>query len=223
MVDALPLEQCKSRFELWAAFINKVQARTVLEIGVWKGDFAEFILRNCPSISRYYMLDPWRHLSDWDKPANVPDTTFELHYSETVRRTSFAEYKRVILRGKTTEVINEIADESIDFAYIDGDHTLKGVAIDLVRTHPKIRTGGHIGGDDFCASIWQHPNTYEPTLVFPMAVHFAEAVGNPIRALRFNQFLICKTSGDQFSFEDPEGTYKKTNLRDQLLVRNEKR
>jgi predicted O-methyltransferase YrrM len=96
----------------------------------------------------------------------IDNETFQNVYNETLEKTDFAEEKRIILRGKTTEVINQIPNESLDFAYIDGDHTLKGIAIDLINVYPKIKDGGWIGGDDFCKSIWQHPTILSPLLFF---------------------------------------------------------
>ncbi len=45
--------------------------------------------------------------------------------SETKEKTSFASEKRIVLRGKTIEVIEDISDGELDFAYIDGDHNFK--------------------------------------------------------------------------------------------------
>jgi len=59
----------------------------------------------------------------------------------------------VILRGKTAEVIDQITDGELDLAYIDADHTLKGIAIDLIRVYPKVRDGGFLGGDDFTTTL----------------------------------------------------------------------
>jgi len=157
------------------------------ELGVYRGEFASAILDKCGSVEKYYMIDPWRHLDDWNKPANRSNDDFEKFFAETKSKTEFAAEKRIILRGKTTEVINQIPDEELDFAYVDGDHTLKGISIDLIRLFPKIKTGGWIGGDDFCRSIWQHATAFEPTLVFPFAVYFAEAVGALIYALPYSQ------------------------------------
>lgn len=183
---------------MWANYLNHIEARVVAEIGVYRGDFAEHILEKCPGISRYYMIDPWRQLPEWNKPLNVADSVFDGWYQESLQRTERHESRRVVLRGTTTEVIKEIAYESLDFAYIDGDHTLRGITIDLHIVYPKIRAGGSIGGDDFFPSIWQHGRGYEPTLVFPYAVHFAEAVDGPIAVLPHGQFLIEKRPGFQF-------------------------
>lgn len=207
-----------SRLDLWTYFIQLAKAKKIAEIGVYKGDYAEKLLRNCDEIEKYYMIDPWRHLDDWNKPANQSDDIFEGFLSETKEKTEFAAEKRIILRGKTTEVIEEIPDSEIDFCYIDGDHTLKGIAIDLIRIYPKIRVGGWIGGDDFIETIWQHKTDFEPTFVFPFAVYFAEAVGARMYALPYGQFLLEKSENDSFSFIDlTEARYKDLNLRSQFL------
>jgi hypothetical protein len=206
----------QSRLDLWAEFIQSVKARAMAEIGVYRGDFAVEILRRCQGLTSYCMIDPWRHLSDWNKPANHEDAILEKYFQETKARTEFAASRRIILRGKTTEVIEQIADGELDFAYIDADHTLKGIAIDLIRVYPKVRMGGFIGGDDFTRSVWEHKTTFEPTLVFPFAVYFAEAVGATIYGLPYSQFCLQKTETKEFKFVDLTGTYDDTGLRSQF-------
>lgn len=208
--------QSNSRVDLWIHFLQSTKVKRMVEVGVYKGDFASKLLEECDSIEKYYMIDPWRHLDNWNKPANKNDDVFEQFLSETKSKTDFAAEKRVILRGKTTEVVKEIPDGELDFAYIDGDHTLKGIAIDLIRVFPKIRVGGWIGGDDFSRTVWQHQTTFEPTLVFPFAVYFAEAVGARIYALPNSQFLIEKNDVQSFAFVDLTGRYNDTSLRDQF-------
>jgi len=187
------------------------------EVGVYTGRFASYILKGCESIEKYYMIDPWRHLDNFNKPENMSDDIFEDFLSETKLKTDFAAEKRIILRGKTTEVIDQIQDGELDFAYIDGDHTLRGISIDLVRVYPKIKAGGWIGGDDFVKNLWQHRSKFEPTFVFPFAVYFAEAVGARIYALPGAQFLMEKNINSSFSFIDLTGKYQDTALRDQLI------
>jgi len=209
--DALP-----NRVELWTRFVAESQAASIAEIGVYRGQFAAKLLDGCPGIATYYMIDPWRHLDDWNKPANKSDDVFEGFYREAMERTSEHEAKRVVLRGTTTEVLDEIPDGSLDFAYVDGDHTLRGITIDLIRVFPKVKDGGWIGGDDFSPSIWQHSAEFEPTLVFPLAVHFAEAVGARIYGLPFKQFLIEKAASSGHAFVDLTGNYGDLELRPQM-------
>lgn len=216
------LERCAqapvNRTALWTSLANATGVRSMAEIGVYRGEFAAAMLSGCPGIQRYYMVDPWKHQSRWNKPANVPDADFDGCYRETLSVTEFAAEKRKVLRGTTTEVIESIPDETLDLAYVDGDHTLRGITIDLVRVYPKVRNGGLIGGDDFCPSIWQHPSSFEPTLVFPLAVYFAEAVGARIFALPADQFVIQK-SNSGFAFLDLTGKYGETEIRRQMITR----
>ncbi len=210
------INQSNSRFEFWVNFLNLIKAKNLAELGVYKGDFAAKLLKKCDSIEKYYMVDPWRQLDDWNKPANKEDNVFEKFLSQTKSKTDFASEKRIILRGKTTEVVDKITDGELDFAYIDGDHTLKGISIDLIRLFPKIKDGGWIGGDDFSKTVWQHSTKYEPTLVFPFAVYFAEAVDATIYALPNSQFLLAKDSKQSFNFIDLTGDYQDTGLKEQL-------
>jgi hypothetical protein len=206
------IRETTSRFDLWVKILNKIQAENIAEIGVWKGEFAEHLLLNLGSINQYFLIDPWSKLPDWNKPFNVDAEVFDAIYDEAIHRTAFASSKLRVLRGRTKEVINSIQDESLDFAYIDGDHTLRGITIDLHKILPKIRNNGFIGGDDFISTPWQHSFKFEPTLVCPYSVYFSEAQDLPIYALPFNQFLIQKISESKFTFMDFTGNYSDLSI-----------
>ncbi|CDO59090.1 TETRATRICOPEPTIDE REPEAT FAMILY PROTEIN [Candidatus Phaeomarinobacter ectocarpi] len=207
------------RLDMWVKTVAAMHAKRVLEVGVWKGDYSAELLRNCPNISTYLMIDPWRHIDQWNKPFNVNQKTFEDIYASAMETTAFAAQKRKVLRGTTIEVSKQIENSSIDFAYIDGDHTLRGIVVDLINIRGKVRPGGIIGGDDFSADIWQHTKDYEPTLVFPFAVHFAEANRLKIMALPYNQFAILIPEPAEtpvFQFIDLTSKYKDTGLLGQM-------
>ena len=207
-----PLTSASSRVDLWTRVIRQAGARRMVEIGVWKGDFARDILGSCASIERYYMIDPWASLPDWNKPFNVTPQVFDEVHAEAMAKTAFAADRITVLRGRTRDVIDQIPDGSLDFAYIDGDHTLRGITIDLIRLLPKMREGGLIGGDDFINTPWQHDIRFEPTLVCPFSIYFAEAMDLPIVALPHSQFLIQRRTGAGFRFIDTTGQYGDVSL-----------
>jgi len=202
----------KSRIDLWSEIIRASNIQTMLEVGVWKGEYAQQLLEQFEFIKQYYMIDPWANLPDWNKPFNVSSKVFDDVYDEAMKRTEFASSKRIVLRGTTNTVIDRIPDNSVDFAYIDGDHTLRGITIDLNKVFPKIKEGGLIGGDDFTTTPWQHGIRYEPTLVCPFAIYFSEAMDLPIVSLPFNQFVIQKRSNANFAFVDTTGSYSDVSL-----------
>jgi hypothetical protein len=212
---------CQNRFLIWETFLAVTKPQTMAEIGVWKGEFAARILRACPSIETYFMIDQWAKLPDWNKPWNVDMETFAAVYREAMAATEFAAGKRAVLRGRTLEKAPEIADAGLDFVYIDGDHTLRGISIDLIVIWDKIKPGGHIGGDDLSPNIWGHPQEFEPTLVFPFALYFAEAKQAPIYLLEHGQFLIAKPAESErsgFRVIYHTGRYGDPSLRRQLMV-----
>lgn len=212
--------ESSDRIMLWQSILCEFGVQTMAEVGVFRGQFAEAMLEACPSLTTYYMIDPWRHLDDWDKPANRSDDVFERFLQETLDRTEKHADKRVVLRGRTTEVIDKIPDESVDLIYVDGDHTLRGVTIDLLRSWVKVKPGGWLGGDDLTPSIFQHGDNHEPTFVFPWAMYFAEAVGSPITILPFRQFLIQKQSEMPFDVVNlSQRPYRHRTVRAQLAAR----
>ncbi|MEM9273586.1 MAG: class I SAM-dependent methyltransferase [Cyanobacteria bacterium P01_F01_bin.143] len=202
----------QSKIQLWNRILRATKVKTMVEVGVWKGNFAAKILKRCKFIEKYYMIDPWAKLPDWNKPFNVDTEAFAEVYAEAMDKTAFASEKIIVLRGRTKEVIEQIPDESLDFAYIDGDHTLRGITIDLIKLLPKIKENGLIGGDDFTNNLWQHDRNFEPTLVFPFSIYFAEAMDLPIRAMPFSQFLIQKRADVSFSFINKMRKYNNLSL-----------
>lgn len=208
----------RDRFDMWADFVSKTNVRSIVEVGVWKGAFSRSVMERCEGISEYHLVDPWRNLPLWNKPLNVDNAEFEAAYEETVRNVSRFRDITKLWRGTSQEINGEFTDNSMDFIYIDGDHTLRGISIDLILWSAKVKHGFYIAGDDFCPTIWQHDPRYEPTLVFPFAVHFAEAMGYRIYGLPFNQFLIeiNREGSRSFEFIDLAGAYRNSQLLDQI-------
>lgn len=210
-----------TREGLWCSLVSGLSVVTAVELGVQRGIFASAVLAACPGIETYYMVDPWRYLEGWLKPANKTDAECAAFKRAALAATEFASGRRIILEGTTLEVRTRIPDDSIDFAYVDGDHTLRGITLDLLSIWPKLRHGALLGGDDFSETIWQHRPEFEPTLVFPMAVHFAEAMGCIIYGLPLNQFAIVvdKSGTGTFQFVDLTGKYARTDLRQYIMSR----
>ena len=133
----------KNRYDLWTLFLLSITPKNLCEIGVWKGEFAYHLLSNVNSIKKYYLIDPWTNLKGWNKPANVSNKIFKEIKSEAVHKLkSFNNTK--FIQKCTKEAMNEIKNSSIDFVYIDGDHSLRGITLDLISIFPKIKKMGFL-------------------------------------------------------------------------------
>ena len=51
-------------------------------------------------------------------------------------------------------VVNQFKDESIDFIYIDANHSYESVKKDLELYLPKLKQNGWIGGHDYNKNQW---------------------------------------------------------------------
>ena len=77
-----------------------------------------------------------------------------------------------VVRGTNMEAAPQIPDESLDFVYLDGDHTLRGIMFDLHLFSKKVRPGGMVCGDDYTAG--QHGAEFDPTMVKPYVDMYGE-------------------------------------------------
>lgn len=93
-----------------------------------------------------------------------------------------------ILRLTSEEAAGQVADESLDWAYIDGDHTYKGVATDLRAWWPKLRSGGLLMGDDYGRSGWWGNGVQDAV------THFLTDTGPDadLALVRHSQFVCAK-------------------------------
>jgi glycosyltransferase involved in cell wall biosynthesis len=114
------------------------------EVGVQRGRNAWVMLENIPDL-KLYLIEPYK-----DHPAN------RRKWGEH-RHEKFKKQAHERLKGRDViwlEDFSEIAaydvpDDSLDFVYIDGEHTWDYVIVDLVTWYRKVRTGGIISGHDF--------------------------------------------------------------------------
>lgn len=131
----------------------------VVEIGVWKGDFSREIL-DLLQPDTLVLVDPWEHVEQ------------ESHSEAFAARTGAKKLERIyrsvcdryapeieagqvrIERDYSVPVISGFADESVSFAYVDGDHSYDGVRADLEALFPKMKFGGVMGFDDYHRRGW---------------------------------------------------------------------
>jgi hypothetical protein len=56
---------------------------------------------------------------------------------------------RVLITGRSVDVAKTYEDESLDFCYIDADHSYDHVKADFESWYPKVRKGGLFMGHDY--------------------------------------------------------------------------
>lgn len=121
------------------------------EIGVQRGDFAAEMLRT--PIAKLHLVDCWKHLpGEYEKdPANVNDGGHEENYRYVLNRflKEIAAQRVVVHRGMSQNMAHYFDASSLDFVYLDADHTFAGSVFDLQWWSSKVRSSGCIMGHDF--------------------------------------------------------------------------
>ena len=130
-----------------------------VEIGVWRGEFSRQILDNINPL-HLALIDPWQHFEDDNKTdaftGRTEEKRFEDIYSEVCEKFHYeVESGQVsIMRELSGSAIKQFENQTIDFAYIDGDHSYEGVCADLAGLFPKMKDDGIIAFDDYHRFGW---------------------------------------------------------------------
>lgn len=133
----------KNRIELAKHFHDKgfiVGA----EIGVLDGTYAEQLCQNIPGV-KLYCVDSWRARPEYTDYTN-PKTFSRAH--ERAQK-ALKPYGCILVRKLSLDAVKDFSDESLDFVYIDADHTFDAVIQDMVVWTKKVRRGGIVAGHDF--------------------------------------------------------------------------
>lgn len=127
------------------------------EIGVWRGDFSARILQIVKP-KELHLVDPWkfeggeRYRHAWYGADGAgSQLAMDRIYANVAAR--FANEQSVFIhRVNSTSV--ELADSSLDWVYIDGNHLYDFVKADIEFFSRKVKSGGLITGDDYGDGGW---------------------------------------------------------------------
>lgn len=133
----------------------------VAEIGVFAGAFAHSICRELrPTL--LWLIDPWEGVvcsGDQDGNNVVRATGEQLKLATETRLQQYGASTRVL--RKMSHDVTEIAPDSVDMVYIDGDHSYTGVQRDLLLALNWVKPGGLICGHDYCMNPAKAQHHYE--------------------------------------------------------------
>lgn len=125
------------------------------EVGVFRGVMSGLLLR--VGCERLFMVDNWlpankqpkayKDTRDGMSRLSVEEAAHNRARSYDVARRFKA--KAVVLEMSSAEAAKKIGDGSLDFVFLDADHSYEGVRADIEAWLPKVRKGGWIGGHDY--------------------------------------------------------------------------
>jgi hypothetical protein len=136
----------KNRVEIGYFLNDKGLKGTAVEVGVWRGDYAWPFLELWEGRAMI-LIDPWDKLDDYD---DIRNRDFDPRDYYFVQQRFKPLGNRVCLyRSTSLEAVKVISpDESLDFVYIDANHSYTHVTRDLEAWWNKVKPGGYLGGHD---------------------------------------------------------------------------
>lgn len=133
-----------------------------IEVGVARGDFSKRIL-NTVKPQRLILVDPWhiaeegsqKHAAHYGSD-RVDQSFLDARYDSVLNRFKEQREKAIveIFRGTFLEWSLEYPGISVDWVYVDGDHTFDAVSRDLDLAYQIVKPGGLIACDDYCKKGW---------------------------------------------------------------------
>jgi len=131
-------------------YINQLGEGTVgLELGVWTGENFANILQQCPGIKTLYGMDPYAPYQDWNRMITQEIIDDVKRQSMENIHLSGHEDKVQFFFNTAAEGLDLIPDGSLDFIFVDGDHSYENAKHDITNYYSKVRSGGLYAGHDF--------------------------------------------------------------------------
>jgi len=103
------------------------------EIGVFDGRFSEVICQIIPGVD-LLCVDNWKDKWLRSKPAAID---------------RLSKYNAIIIHDTSLNTAKVINDRSLDFVFIDGEHSYPSVKEDIEAWAPKVKIGGIVSGHDY--------------------------------------------------------------------------
>ena len=130
--------------------IDELGLKKGVEIGVFHGEFSEYLLSNS-KLEKLWSVDAWDpHIKgSVFKKWGINNGKLEKAFEDAVRRLDAFGGRSTIIRKPSLEAISMFADNELDFIYIDASHRFSGVALDLINWWPKLKMGGIFAGHDY--------------------------------------------------------------------------
>lgn len=143
-----------SRFKTFITLLNELEFKTGAEIGVNKGWYSRYLC-SIPGL-KLYCIDPW--LSYPDYVENHHDQN-GMDGAYLIAKRRMKGYNCELIRKTSLEAVKDVADNSLDFVFIDGNHSFEFVVDDISAWSKKVRPGGIVAGHDYWNSINERPWT----------------------------------------------------------------
>jgi predicted O-methyltransferase YrrM len=144
----------------FCAMIRDMGDVIAAEVGVAFGINSIFMLENCPNIKHYYAIDPHEAYQDWGPDCGYGNMQHDLmvavgnKFLENLE--AYDNKDKITFYKKTSDEAKDlIPANTLNFMFIDANHSTESVRQDCLNWWPKMKKGGIMAGHDFDATSVQ--------------------------------------------------------------------
>jgi len=119
-----------------------------VEIGAWKGKSTSCMaveIINSGKKIKFDVVDTFKGSIEHQNLPCIVNGTLYKEYLNNIEPVK--EYVNTVV-GDSAKISELYADDSLDFVFIDGDHTYNGVKRDIISWFRKVKPGGYLCGND---------------------------------------------------------------------------
>jgi len=135
------------RFEMLRTLVDYHDWRTGAELGLWEGRTILYLLAHCPRLSMIG-VDLWQPQPDNPGPEGYEGWDHSAHEAKARRTLAPFGPRARILKDWTEAAAAQVDDASLDFVFVDADHSEAGCRRDIAAWLPKLKPTGWIIGHD---------------------------------------------------------------------------
>ena len=144
-----------NRIQLIDLLISKYPSGIGVEIGTFKGEYSKEILQRWDGT--LFMVDVWNELGDEYIDSSNHKNFEGGVYGQCMQNIKGFDDRAIMIRAKSEIASTFFEDNSLDFIYIDANHSYDFVKQDIKLWYPKVKKGGLVMGHDYIKMNWDEP------------------------------------------------------------------
>lgn len=117
------------------------------EVGVADGQNSLTLCKSIPDL-QLLCVDPWEVYSENPRAHDNQDEMYR------IAQERLRPFNVKFVKAMSMDAVRDIPDESLDFVYIDGNHSFDFVMQDIIEWSKKVRPDGIISGHDYYRFRW---------------------------------------------------------------------
>jgi len=190
--QALPINLDIDRFRGLTSIWRELGFKVGAEIGVNNGRYSKWMAIKVKN-PKLFLIDPYKEYAEYVESHINGQEVFDQYYENAKER--LRKFNVEFIRKTSMEAINDFTDNSLDFVFIDGNHTFEYVVNDIAEWEKKLKPGGILSGHDYWRSIesnksaYVQNHTYEDRLKL---VQVKDAVDGWTKANRVKPWFVTK-------------------------------